>query len=73
MMREFGTQMEKSNHYIDKRNDKVIVPKPVYTSAQWLKDRERNTLYIQCRVRGWFARRLSNKLREERDKRDQEL
>lgn len=32
MMREFGTQMEKSNLYIDKRNDKLITPKPVYTS-----------------------------------------
>lgn len=32
MMREFGTQMEKGNLYIDKRNDKLIHPKPVYTS-----------------------------------------
>lgn len=31
-MREFGTQMEKGNLYIDKRNDKLIHPKPVYTS-----------------------------------------
>lgn len=38
MMREFGTQMEKADLYIDKRSDKLIYPKPVYTSAQWLKD-----------------------------------
>jgi len=38
-----------------------------------LKDRKKNTLYIQCRVRGWFARRLADKLRQLRDDRDMEL
>jgi len=38
--------MQKSDLYIDKRNDKIIVPKPVYTSEIWLKDRQKNTLYI---------------------------
>lgn len=64
MMREFGTQMEKSDLYIDQRNDKIVYPKPVYTSTKWCKDRAAFTLYIQCRVRGWFARKLSNKLRQ---------
>lgn len=65
--------MEKADLYIDKRNDKVIYPKPVYTSAQWLKDWAKNTLYIQCWVRGWFAKRLANELRRKWDERDLEL
>lgn len=64
--------MEKADLYVDKWNDKIIYPKPVYTSAQWLKDWEKNTLYIQCRVRGWFAKRLANELWRRWDERDLE-
>jgi hypothetical protein len=32
MMREFGTQMEKGDLYIDKRQDKIIYPKPYFSS-----------------------------------------
>ena len=39
----------------------------------WLKRRERNTLRIQCFVRGWFSRKLANQLRKLRDDRDMEL
>ena len=40
MMREFGTdaQFYKPGLYFDKRNDKIVYPKPVYTSEQWLED-----------------------------------
>ena len=75
MMREFGTdaQFYKPGLYFDKRNDKIVYPKPVYTSEQWLEDRTKNTLSIQCHVRGWFARKKANKLRQVRDDRDMEL
>lgn len=46
MMREFGTQMEKVGLYIDTRNDKIIHPKPYFSSAMWKKQREETTLYI---------------------------
>jgi len=39
----------------------------------WKKQREQTTLYIQCQVRGWFARRLANSLRKQRDDKQQEL
>ena len=73
MMREFGTQMEKEDIYIDKRNDKILYPKPSFSSAMCKRQREETTLYIQCHVRGWFARKLSNSLRKLRDDREREL
>ena len=57
MMREFGTQMEKTGLYIDMRNDKIIYPKPYFSSEMWKKQREELTLFIQCHVRAWFARK----------------
>lgn len=39
----------------------------------WAKEREETTLYIQCRVRAWFARRRAFQLRKLRDDKDQEL
>ena len=66
MMREMGTQMdvglgvecEKTGLYMDTRKDKIIRPnKNYFSSKMWKKEREDTTLYIQCRVRAWFARR----------------
>jgi hypothetical protein len=39
----------------------------------WAKEREETTLYIQCRVRAWFARRRAYHLRKLRDDKDTEL
>lgn len=39
----------------------------------WAKEREDTTLYIQCRVRAWFARRRAYNLRKLRDDKDAEL
>jgi hypothetical protein len=39
----------------------------------WKKKREEVTLFIQCHVRGWFARKQANSLRKLRDDRDMEL
>jgi len=46
MMREFGTQMEKPDLYIDTRKDKIIYPKPYFSSEMWKKQRDETTLYI---------------------------
>jgi hypothetical protein len=46
MMREFGTQMEKDDIYIDRRQDKIIYPKPYFSSEMWKRQREETTLYI---------------------------
>ena len=39
----------------------------------WKQQREETTLYIQCHVRGWFARRRTNNLRKARDDKEREL
>jgi hypothetical protein len=39
----------------------------------WAKEREDTTLYIQCRVRSWFARKRAFHLRKIRDDKDAEL
>jgi hypothetical protein len=46
MMREFGTQMEKEDIYIDRRKDKIIYPKRYFSSEMWKRQREDTTLYI---------------------------
>lgn len=73
MMREFGTQMEKPGIFIDKRKDKVIKPRPYFSSDEWKKQRWDRTLYIQCQIRGWFARRKAAELRKKRNDKDLEL
>ena len=65
--------MEKTGLFIDKRKDKIIYPKPYFSSEMWKKQREEVTLFIQCHVRAWFARKHTNELRKLRDDRDMEL
>jgi hypothetical protein len=73
MMREFGTQMEKNDIYIDTRKDKIIYPRPYFSSEMWKRQREETTLYIQCRVRGYFARKRCFNLRKAKQDRENEL
>jgi hypothetical protein len=40
MMREQGSQMEKSGIFIDRRDDKIIYPQRYFSSIMWLKQRE---------------------------------
>ena len=56
--------MEKSGLFIDRRDDNIIYPTRYFSSIMWLKQREDTTLYIQCRVRGWFARKRCYTLRK---------
>ena len=76
MMREMGTQMdvglgtqcEVTGLFMDTKKDKIIKPNKYYFSSRmWLKEREETTLYIQCRVRAWFAKNRADKLRKTRD------
>ena len=60
-----GTQMEKEGLFIDRRNDKVVEAKMYFTSEMWEERREEAALYIQRLVRGWFARRRTNALRDQ--------
>jgi hypothetical protein len=73
MMREFGVQMEKDGLYIDRRCDKIVYPKPYFSSAMWNKKRAETTLYIQCRFRAWFAIIIAAKLLKQKHDRDQEF
>ena len=81
-MREMGVQMdvglgrqcEITGLFMDTRNDKIITPnKNYFSSKMWAKEREDTTLYIQCRVRAWFARKRAYNLRKLRDDKDTEL
>ncbi len=56
--------MEKDNLFIDTRNDKMVDTKMYFTSEMWEERREEAALYIQRLVRGWFARRRTNALRD---------
>ena len=66
-MREFGTQMERRFLWIDKRDDKPMVPKAYFTSQMWDARREEAALFIQRLFRGWLARRRVNNLRKKRE------
>jgi hypothetical protein len=60
-----GTQMEKEGLFLDRRNDKVVEAKMYFTSEMWEERREEAALYVQRLVRGWFARRRTNALRNQ--------
>ena len=59
-----------------KKLKKILVSLSVghyFSSKMWAKEREDTTLYIQCRVRAWFARKRAYNLRKLRDDKDAEL
>lgn len=56
--------MEKIGLYIDKRSNKSTEAKMYFTSEMWEERREEAALYIQRLIRGWFARRRTNALRD---------
>ncbi len=69
-----GIKCENTGIYMDTRKDKIIRPnKHYFSSKMWAKEREYTTLYIQCRVRAWFARKRAYNLRKLRDDKDAEL
>ena len=69
-----GVRCEQTGLYMDTRTDKIIKPnKNYFHSKMWFKEREDTTLYVQCHIRAWFARRRANNLRKIRDEKDAEL
>jgi hypothetical protein len=69
-----GIKCENTGIYMDTRKDKIIRPnKHYFSSKMWAKEREDTTLYIQCRVRAWFARKRAYNFRKLRDDKDAEL
>jgi hypothetical protein len=55
-IREFGTQMKRLDLYIDEKDDRVIVAKTYYTSAQLGEDKRVKAIEIQRCWRGHVAR-----------------
>mmetsp|Transcript_22548 Transcript_22548/g.25369 ORF Transcript_22548/g.25369 Transcript_22548/m.25369 type:complete len:434 (-) Transcript_22548:137-1438(-) len=70
MKREFGTQMAKIGVWVDERTDKMIEARPYFDSQQWEDLRIKTALFIQCHIRGWFARRRAKSLKQARDDRE---
>ena len=74
MKRECGSQMDKIGVVLlDPRSDKEIEPKKYFTSEEWLIERERAALYIQCCTRRWFSIKRRKELKAIRDENDQKI
>ena len=54
--RENGTQMKRKDIYIVDKNDKELMPKEYFTSAQLHDLKVRKTIIMQCFWRGYVAR-----------------
>ena len=68
-MREFGTQLERTGIWIDKREDKDVQPKMYFTSEMWEERREEAVLYVQRMIRGFHGwKRVDALRREKREK-----
>jgi len=59
--------MERRFIWIDKRNDKPMIPFSYFTSQMWDARREEAALFIQRLFRGWLARKRVNNLRKKRE------
>ena len=74
MKKECGTQMDKIGVVlIDPRKDEIVQPKTYFTSEEWLIEREKAALYIQCCTRKWFAIKRRKELKAIRDESDQKI
>eukprot|EP00758_Cryptobia_borreli_P013659 Tbor_TRINITY_DN5853_c1_g7::TRINITY_DN5853_c1_g7_i1::g.7039::m.7039 len=65
--RECGTQMSRVDILIDETYDRVVYAKPYFSADKLHALQVQKTIYIQALVRGWRARRIAKKLRQERD------
>lgn len=65
--REQGTQMEKPGLYIDNSNDRVVISEGEYFDSEALAILKlEKAVFIQSYYRGYQARKMANKLREEK-------
>jgi len=67
--RENGTQMKRNDIYLDDKNDKEVMPKEYFTSAQLHDLKVRKTIVIQCYWRGYVARCRAHSLRKRQEDR----
>ena len=67
--RENGTQMKRKDIYIDDKNDKELMPKEYFTSAQLHDLKVRKTIIMQCFWRGYVARCRAYGLRKRQEDR----
>lgn len=70
--KEYGTQVERPELWIDTRKDKVVIPQPYFTSEMWMMRREAAAHFIQKMIRGYFARKRTKKLKQEKQKKKEE-
>lgn len=63
-VRETATQMARRDLYIDDSRDKVVVPRPYFSSKQLADLKLQKTLVLQCHWRGYCARKLAWQLRD---------
>lgn len=70
--KEFGTQVERPELWIDKRGDRIVTAQPYFTSEMWKVWREEAAHFIQKMIRGYFARKRTKKLKLERQKKKEE-
>ena len=71
MNREFGTQMESIELYIDPRNDKIMKPTKYFDADEWEGKLLSIVLYLQKMMRGYFARK-TKKLYKDQEKKKQD-
>lgn len=68
--RECATQMSRVDLQVDETYDRVVVAKPYFSADRLLALQIQKTVQLQAFVRGWRARRIARKLRQERDEED---
>jgi hypothetical protein len=70
--KEFGTQVERTGLWIDKRKDVGMQANKYFTSEMWQERRELAAHFIQKMFRGCFARKRTNELRRQKELKKQE-
>ena len=68
--RECSTQMSRSDLEVDSTYDRIVVAKPYFSADRLLALQIQKTVQLQAFVRGWRARRIARRLRQERDEED---
>ena len=65
--RECGTQMPRSDLLVDETYDRIVIAKPYFSAERLLSLQVQKAVRLQAFLRGWRARKIAAKLREERD------
>eukprot|EP00518_Triparma_eleuthera_P006539 CAMPEP_0182479232 /NCGR_PEP_ID=MMETSP1319-20130603/33825_1 /TAXON_ID=172717 /ORGANISM="Bolidomonas pacifica, Strain RCC208" /LENGTH=403 /DNA_ID=CAMNT_0024680647 /DNA_START=174 /DNA_END=1382 /DNA_ORIENTATION=- len=65
LVREAGTQMKRKDLHLDESQNYSVEAKPYFSSNQLLELQRQKTLVIQCYWRGYIARKLAWKRRDD--------